>query len=197
MVGARVLDERRKKIQYLIDTDMKIATCNRCRGYVFACMVSGIKIAVDPAPLDVDHYRQALIAGKSTFDVIFQGEKPWRLRARRPSSRLDGATILGEHGCGAAGQDATKVQEVPEVPPSAPVSALGFTGTPDVLPAAHRGSQGLPAGSVIRSRSDLRCEECRGPVDPEEPHWAIECGRYRWARHETCPSAPAVRASAA
>lgn len=160
-------------------------------------MVSGIKIAVDPAPLDVDRYRQALIAGRATFDLIFQGDRPWRLRARRPSSRLDGVTILGEHGCGAAGQDATKVQEVPEVPHQAPVSAPGTSGPPDALTALLRGSQPLPAEAATRSRSDLRCEGCGGPVNPEDPHWAVECGRYRWARHETCPSAPAAGAPAA
>jgi hypothetical protein len=160
---------------------------------VLAANVSGLATAADPAPLGVDDYRAALIAGRSTFDVITQAGRPWKLRQRIASVPTSGLAIVAAHDCGAGGRDATTVTELAAVPRPAPVSASGH---PDPLSASEipqATAQGLsPANAAINHRSDPddwahRCQICRQLIGPGEPYWAIDHATVHWAQHDDCP----------
>lgn len=129
----------------LQNTPIKLATCNRCQAYVFACDADGIRTAADPAPLgDTAAYVQALTRGLRVFDLVEQAGRPHKLLTRtvaagaprfgaEPVSGAHSASpsaprttaprpILAEHGCGAAGRDTSKAEAVAVGPPSAPAT---------------------------------------------------------------------------
>lgn len=177
----------------LLDTEIKLATCNRCGAYVFAAQVSGLATAADPQPLDVDHYRAALIAGRWTYDVITQAGRPWKLRQRTAGVPTSGCDIVAAHACGAHGMDATSVTEVPQGPLQARVSASGHQDLSCASGAPQTGSQSLlPVSVATPHRSDarsrpMRCATCRRLIGEDEPRWAIEHDTIRWAVHDSCP----------
>lgn len=180
--------------QNLIDTEIKLGVCNRCKAYVFACQVSGLATAADPQPLDVEQYRAALIAGRRTYDVIRQAGRPVRLRLRTASVPTSGCDIVAAHSCGAHGMDATTVTEVPQGPPGARASGTGHQGPPCASSTPHTGSSRAAASGATRPASDhrwtpgpLRCDTCRNLIADQEPYFGIECGTYRWAVHDSCP----------
>jgi ferredoxin len=185
--------------QHLITTDIKLSTCVRCGTYLFACTVDGLKVTADPAPLTVDAYREALLAGLRTFDLLMQGGRPWRLVARGPSSKAPGERdILGAHACGAHPMDAAKVEEVPQNPPAAPVTRYKLVDGRHHRNAPAAASQGrqspspvIPAGYANRPRSEprpFRCQRCRKLIAKGHAWWSIEHPTFRWAVHDgECP----------
>lgn len=161
-----------------------------------AATVSGCATAADPEPLDVDAYRAALIAGRTTYDVITQAGRPWKLRTRVASVPTSGYAIVAAHSCGAAGRDATTVTELPEDPRQARASATGHQDPPCAFSQPHTGEQTPqrpgPANAATPRRSDPsrwthRCRTCRKPIRPGEPYWAIDHERLHWAQHDECP----------
>lgn len=172
-----------------------MATCNRCGAYVFAAQVSGLITAADPAPLDVDHYRGALIAGRPVYDVITKAGRPWHLRRRTAAVSATPRDIVAAHGCGAHGMDASRFTEVAPGPPQARVSATGRQGRPCASGTPQAGLESLgPASDVIQPRSDhrwtsrpMRCATCRQLIADGEPYCAIEHDTIRWAAHDVCP----------
>lgn len=161
-----------------------------------AATVSGCATAADPEPLGVEAYRAALIAGRTTYDVITQAGRPWKLRTRVPSVPTSGYAIVAGHACGAAGRDATDVTELPEDPRPARVSATGHQGPPCAFSQPQTGEQTpkrlAPASAVTHRRSDPsdrphRCGTCRKLIKPGEPYWAIDHERLHWAQHDVCP----------
>ena len=87
---------------HLIDTTPKLAECPRCGAYVLLATVSGLRTAVDPAPLDRNAFIGALLDGKRTYDLQRTAGKPSKLVDRFPGAPPFGTReTLAEHGCGA------------------------------------------------------------------------------------------------
>jgi hypothetical protein len=160
---------------------------------VLAAQVSGCATAADPEPLDVDAYRAALIAGRTTYDVITRAGRPWKLRTRGPSVTASRDAIVAAHACGAAGRDAADVTELPEDPRQARASGTGRQGPRSAFAQPRTGYDlRNPASAATQRRSDLsdrphRCQTCRRLIGPDEPFWAIDHERQRWAQHDECP----------
>ncbi|AZM51787.1 hypothetical protein DMA15_03645 [Streptomyces sp. WAC 01529] len=177
-----------------MDTEIKIATCNRCGSVVLAAQVSGLAAAADPIPLDAESYRAALIAGRWTYDVITRSGRPWKLRLRTAAVSATPCDIVASHACGARGQDAMGVTEVAVDAPRARVTAIG---RPDP-PCASAMPQAGPASAVTPrpSRSwPHRCRTCRRLIEGGEPYMAIDHDSYHWAVHDVCPVRVPVCAS--
>jgi hypothetical protein len=143
--------------KHFADTDIRLARCVRCTGYVFTCHVSGLATAVDPGLLSLVAYREALIAGRMTYDLIERAGRPHRLRAKGPGVYAQITTkILGAHACGALGRDASTVELVPQEPPE-PVCdarrALGEAPPASCPRRAAGGRTGLP----------VSCSSCESP----------------------------------
>lgn len=152
-----------------IDTAPVVATCNRCNAYVFACTVSGCKVACDIAPLDRDGYVAALVARKGTYNQVDQGGRPWRLQRRTAASTWppwQGRKVLADHACGAQGQDSLQVTTIPPLKPGA---------TSIVRPTVASGGA---------SRLSRHCAVCKTEILPGEPYWGIEHGNTAWQRHD-------------
>lgn len=172
---------------HLIDTEIKLATCNRCGSYVFACRVSGVATAADPEPLDVEGYRAALIAGRRVYDVITQeAGRPWKLAARTAAVSATPRVIIAAHACGALGLDSTSVTEVAAVPRPAPASAMA--GSAGAL-AALGASEAAPSATPLRSEPAAVCGRCGVVITGDAPRWSVVWGsRVVWAEHDgLCP----------
>lgn len=200
-------------MRHLIDTRPRVATCNRCSGVVLACMSSGLRAAVDPAPLDFAAMRQALVAGHHVYRMYVQGGRPTRLEyvtvamLRLPAAPY--GTYAAAHGCGCHHMD-VGVFEEPQDPSRAPASALsGSQGLSDATGATPPRSE---APRPAERRTAARCARCRGLITPDEDRFMIEWpvwttvthktrnrgskpgfettyegwGSERWAIHETC-----------
>lgn len=167
-------------MKHLIDTEIRVATCNRCRAYVFAATVGGSAVAVDMTPLDVEGVRSSLLAGRRLYDQLDQAGRPWKLHARTAASSWPPYTgkVLADHACGAMGRDATEVTTVdPRL--SGAASAVRQTAASD----------------GVSHRSDLwRCMVCHALIEKDEPFYGIEYGAFRWARHDRdcAPRHPAL-----
>jgi hypothetical protein len=173
---------------HLQDTEVKLSQCVRCKSYVFACQVSGLKIAVDPVPLaEVENHRAALIAGRQLYGLVEMNGKPWKLKPWRPDTRL---AVLASHACGAHGMDAARVQEVAARPPSAPASVTTVPAARGALSGAQTGAQGFgPASGVtpLRSERPPRCARCSRPCE-QGTYVGIDHPRFKWAEHVgSCP----------
>lgn len=202
-----------------ISTVLRLGTCNRCSGYVLTCQTDGLKTAVDPAPLDGNEaYIAALVAGKGVYDLVEQAGRPHKLIPRTPRSPappwspwavseahsasrggprpLSGRPILVEHGCGAHGMDASKVEVTPVGPPQAPVTpGRGSTGhlrPPVPAEAGRRAHSPFPAGHATPRPSEHpgqpACERCGYRIAEAELFIGIHCGTWIWAEHDgKCP----------
>lgn len=151
-----------------IDTQPVVATCNRCGKYVFACTVSGLKVAADIAPVDRDGYVAALVARRGTYNQVDQGGRPWRLQRRTAANSWPpwgGRKVLAEHACGAMGQDSAEVSVIPPLK-----SDVTFTAKQTVA------SDG--------ARRPSKCDECNTEILPGEPYWGFEHGTTSWYRHD-------------
>lgn len=157
------------------DTKIELATCNSCGCYVLAAQVQGQPTAADTQPLDGESYRAALIAGRSTYDVIAEAGRPRLLRLRTASVSGTACDIVASHPCAAG------------------VSPLG---APSVPQAGLESLGPITAVAPPPSRSWAhRCSACRRLIADGESFAAIDHERYHWAVHDVCPVRASVRAS--
>jgi hypothetical protein len=194
--------------EFLKDTPCKLATCPRCKAYVLAAQQGGLKVAADMAPLSMDEYRAALIAGRPTYDLLEQGGRPHKLRARTLSTPPGTHKILAGHGCGAHGMDAVQFEEVVQGPPQAPVTRGGNEGGlhPQRVPAGAQGSSSAPQGTrwrtaprspatpanPRRSRNERqwlyrRCENCGEQMGYEKAYGVMIGDMWKYVWHDPCP----------
>lgn len=161
--------------QHLINTKIKLSTCNRCGTYVLAAMVGGVRCAADPAPLSRQEVVIDLQAGRRPYKLVEQCGKPWRLDFATVDTLAGSAKHLRAHGCGCAAMDATAFEEGPVDPHQAPVrhgSPRDGSRPPHALAGAQTATQGLEAVSTAsHPRSDeslraIRCAEC-GKLIPQ------------------------------
>lgn len=178
---------------HLVDTPIKLATCNRCGAYVFLAHSSGVRSAADAAPAGRDAYIAAVIAGRRLFDLVEAAGRPQKLmtrtvRSQAPAFDAAGAQIaaqgrrkvLAEHSCGAHAMDATKFTEVEQGPP--PVPAMpGERRDGHPQPTVHESGltvEEIPRRSVARRaishRSDIRIS----PRISERPPRCDICNAY-------------------
>ncbi|GHG09994.1 hypothetical protein [Streptomyces hydrogenans] len=154
---------------HLIDTPIKLATCNRCGAYVYLAHSSGIRAAADVAVAGRDAYIAALMGGRRLFDLVEAAGRPQKLLHRShvsPVPAFDAAglqevangrrKVLAEHGCGAHAMDAVKFTEVEQGPPSVPAMP-GERRDGRHQPAALESGvpTSSPAGPATHPRSDL------------------------------------------
>jgi hypothetical protein len=190
------------------DKAIKLAQCTRCQAYVWSAQVSGILVAVDPAPLgSLGDVMGALGASRSVFEVRSIGSKPQALRwLGAPGTQWEpgGRHLVASHGCGAQPRDAVAVETTPQGPQEAPVTPGRHSGGFRPAHAPDSGSQGRtaarhPAGSSATRRSPatpanrprferiyrtLKCAECGETIKAGEQYVAIEHYRYSWACHD-------------
>lgn len=162
---------KEREINDHADTKIELATCDGCGAYVLA--TAGV--AADPTPLDAESYRAALIAGRSTYDVIAEAGRPRLLRLRTASVSGVACDIVASHPCGAA--------VTPLGGPSAPQAGLESLGPVTVV--ASPPSKSWPH----------RCSACRRLIADGEPFAAIDHERFHWAVHDVCPVRASVRVS--
>jgi hypothetical protein len=181
--------EDHKAMQHLLDTPPTLGRCVRCGALVLTGLSAGTWAGVDTAPLTPDAVRALLVAGQRPYRLDVQAGRAQRLRRASLGDLRSGAPLLGAHACGAHPMDAQDVQEIPQGPLSAPVSATGHQARPSASAAPHRGSQSLGRArrATPRPTRPLRCEACRAAIQPGDPYWGIECGTYQWAQHDACP----------
>jgi len=191
-------------MQHLIDTPIKIATCNRCAAYVMACDVSGVRTMADPTPLGTpESLRDALLDGKAAYRVLHMAGKPWKLQSLNPLNMGESGTVVAAHDCGmATANNRREVEVVPEGPQSAPATRGRLPGgshPATALAGAQTATQGfssetskLPnrAKRANRPRSKWiyrNCEEC-GVVVGDSDVIGVQLGdRWLYLRHDVCP----------
>lgn len=170
--------------QHLIDTVPKLVTCTRCGAYVFTCHSSGVRVTVNPGPLSVEQYREALIAGRGTYDQQEQGGRPFRLIRRLPSSKwppYDNRKVLADHGCGTQAMNFTAV-ETSELPPHQARANGSDARASDVMssvatPVTHHRSK--------REYINAKCETCHRVVGDDLRFMGVEhAGKWMWLNHD-------------
>lgn len=168
-----------------IDTIIKLRQCPRCKAYVFVCMVSGIKTAADPKPLNVDEYRAALIAGRMTYDQLDQAGRPWKLQGRTAASQwppFKDRKIVAEHGCTKAMNMAeAEFIDIPRSTPASGTGAAGVTPTHSVYSSEPR-ILGTVAAHVTHHRSrpyiQAKCDRCKLSIGHDWNFWGIQRGDH-------------------
>lgn len=186
----------------MIDSVIRLGTCNRCHGYVFVAQSSGFKVAADPAPVTRERYIETLVGGRRVFDLVEQAGRPHKLLTRSSGSSapqwvgeagtgLSVASrpprrILAEHACGAKGISTTKVEVTEVNPPSAPVMPGGSRG------GLRRGD--APGSTTTRSsvaepviRPPSRCDTCRKAITSGQMYYGVHHMKWQMVWHEECP----------
>lgn len=200
---------------HIIDTTIKLATCNRCKAYVFACTVGGMKTTADPAPLStIEDVRTALLGGLSIHRVLRVGEKPNKLQTVSRGFDRHLGNLVADHDCGCGAQNVRIVEDAPQDPPQAPVTRGEVQGGRRPQPVPGSGSQGHtaprrispfptakinPSLSVPRSRAlhanrrrsdgycNLMCKRCGQLIGRDTNIVGIQNdNRWVWAEHADC-----------
>lgn len=170
--------------QHLIDTVPKLVTCTRCGAYVFTCHTAGVRVTVNPGPLTVEQYREALIAGRGTYDQIEQGGRPHKLTRRLPSTQWPpyrGRKVLADHGCGTQAMNVTAV-ETTDIPP--------FLARANGSDARASDAMSTVATHVIRRHSKREfikalCDRCKRSIGEDYRFVGIEYeGYWQWVQHD-------------
>lgn len=191
---------------HLVDSPVKLGTCNRCGAYVYLAHSSGIRSAADVAPAGRDTYVTAALDGRRHFDLVEAAGRPSKLLTRTlgspaPSFTLEGAQIavqgfrpvLVEHGCGGHAQNMIRFTEVEQRPPSARVTPGGSHAGGPRRPPVHesgltveeipRPSPAEPATRRLSSRPP-KCGTCQKECKPGT-YSGIQRGReWIWAEHD-------------
>lgn len=184
----------------MLNTSMELATCDKCKAHVFTCHVGGVRVIVDPIPLDgLEDVRRRLMMGRTCYRIL-QGRK---LAVFAPLS-TKGSGYLADHWCTPGTTGAQVVPQEATRPPQAPVTPSAMPGPPD---APERGSQGRSgpwspntaysgrpsraATPVTRPRTDpkpTRCDTCGGLIRHDTPDaYSIEYdGRLVYGQHVAC-----------
>jgi len=137
----------------LISNEPELSQCSKCKTYIFVSFVDGLETAVDLTPLSLDAYREALIAGRSTYDLVQERTgKPLRLLRRHTASQWGAMPVLASHPCSGAYVNASRV-DVTVNPPQAPVS---FINAPTAV--APKYSQELKE-KAARNATPVRSEK--------------------------------------
>jgi phage FluMu protein Com len=185
--------------------DLKLGRCPRCKAYALVADASGIRYAVDVAPVDAVGLGKAVGFGVGLWWVASKPGRPSRLTGgyggpgspKQPSWAAGGAQapsdsrLHAEHSCGAPARDIV-IMNVTRPKGSAPVTP-GAPGAGSRHHAAHGSSAPgptppSPAATATRPRSKaLRCDNCNQLIDRTQPHYAIEYDTMRWGNHEECP----------
>lgn len=180
--------------QHLLDTPIKVATCNRCGLYVFACQVNGFKVAVGMAPLDAKGVADALMAGRNVYDQLDVAGKPWKLKARTGGSEwppYGGRKVLASHDCGTRGMNTTGVDVTEVDPPKAP-APYGARG-PGINSAPPNYSQPGTNSSRVQDASpspsnpyvNRLCDTCKQMIGRDVNYVGVSYdGRWVWVQHD-------------
>lgn len=184
--------------KHIIDTKIKVSTCNRCSDLVFACQVSGLKVMADPKPImSLDDMREALLAGKETYRILYVSDTPWKLQ--RITSRIQWIKYLGgivaDHSCGmATANNSRPVEAVPLGPhrPSATSGGRPGGNHPGAAPAGPQTAtqRSCPAEPAIHHRSEYInrvCPRCREMIGENWNVIGVKLGdRWMWVQHADC-----------
>lgn len=188
--------------QHLADKPLKLATCPRCKAYVLAGQLSGLRVAVDPAPVTGDAFRAALLAGKRVYRLIQHSGRPHSLADVMMGSSLHAQTIMVEHPCAVRSARPVVYEEVAVGPQSAPVTPGRGVGGFHQSHAPAEGSRGLlaarsPAKRANRHRSNVdhdrrwlyrRCEACGEQMGYEQPFGIMIGDLWAHVWHDPCPT---------
>lgn len=201
--------------EHIIDTVIKLATCNRCKAYVFACTVGGMKTTADPTPLrTLEDVRTALMLARSVHRVLRVGEKPNKLQTVSRGFERHLGNLVSDHDCGCGAQNVRIVEDAPANPLLAPVTRGESQDGLRPLPAPGSGSQGhtaprrvspFPTAKIDRSRSmprsralhanrrrsdsycNLMCKRCGQLIGRDTNFVGIQNdNRWVWAEHADC-----------
>lgn len=148
---------------HIIDSVLKVATCNRCSNIVFAADVAGLKVMADPTPITgLAEAGIALVDGKSLYRILYVAGKPHKLQliTRDPGQWL--GAMVSEHGCGCSGRDAEPVVMAQEAHRGACAAWTGQGWTPPAS-CPRRGADGrtgLLFGDTVAPES---CGSCEAP----------------------------------
>jgi hypothetical protein len=184
-------------VKFLADKPLKLAVCPRCRAYVLAGQVSGLRTGVDPAPASMEALRAALLAGKRAFRLLERAGRPHALQDLRGDLLDAGVKIMTEHGCSVRSARPVVFEEVPENPPQAPVTPGGSVGgllrplaPVEVSQGQEDPSRAKPASrhrSEGRQYLDRRCEACGEQMGYEEPFGVMYRDMWVHVWHDPCP----------
>lgn len=188
-----------------ISSKIELGQCQKCKAYIFNCVVAGMNAAIDPVALrETADVRQALITGRSLYHVQMLGGKPNKafnvIGSQVGKSIEHGSPLWAQHPCMAAGTvRASKVEAPPEGPQQAPVTPGGLRDGFRPVRARVSGSQGhtaaqsmadywgvsqRPARPAILRPS--RCAICRGLLTGKEKGATVieYNGRIIWGMHD-------------
>lgn len=184
----------------MLNTAMELANCDKCNAFVMTCHVGGIRVIVDPGPLDgMEDVRRRLMMGRTVYRIL-----AGRKLAVFGRLSTTGTGYLADHWCTPGTVGAKVVPTVDVGPLQAPVTPSAAPG-PQSAPVSgsqgHAGprttimdsSNGPPsrATRATRPRSDpkpTRCDTCGEIVRHDTPDvWSIEYdGRLVYAQHVAC-----------
>lgn len=195
---------------YLIDTNIKNATCDRCGCIVWSAHSGGVPVVVDLEPLDgLSGLRAALLAGRSGYRLTRAAGRPWRLQSVHRHTNLETSELVAAHGCTNAsvtilpGQDEDgdrpKDGMLPvTLNPRPHPATSGATQGGNRNGANVRNSEDLIAGHAphatprpsdpvsvaIRAWRPAICLECRVFFEPDTEYvaWYVSPSQW-WAMH--------------
>lgn len=184
----------------MLNTALELATCDKCKAYVFTCHVGGMRTIVDCAMLDgMEDVRRRLMMGRRVYRIL-----PGRKLAVFGQLSTKGDGYLVDHWCTPGTVGAQPVPLAAVGPPQAPVTpspALGPPSAPDSGSQGHTGPQTTIMDSssgprsratrAIRPRTDpkpCRCDTCGEIIRHDTPDaYSIEYdGRLVYGQHVAC-----------
>lgn len=194
--------------RYLIDTNIKVATCNRCKAFIWTAMSGGVRVLVDPQIIGYpDGYRQALIEGRTVYRLRTAAGRPWRLQQAHNLMDVASGALVASHGHPRADYsvvaDVIPDDEAEGVvrPPSSQPAMPGApqAGPPADSAPANAGSTPRAATRALSRRSDTwrprLCLTCRQFFE-EGDEWVgfyVSSSQW-WASHSNpCPSRRRIR----
>lgn len=186
--------------QHLEHTDLVAGRCLTCGLPVLVGWISGVRVAVGDKPLDVELYRNALLAGRRTFRVLLRQDRtPWKLCFDTPDA--SDRPVTAAHPCGA-----DRVQVLPPEPAAGPQGASAAYGRPKggslrpVAPADATApstpaepANPRPSSTTWTGRLPLAiCCVCRHFLEDGEESFSVDVpGHAMWTAHaDRCPAPP-------
>lgn len=108
---------------HLVTRPAALAECRRCGAATITAMVDGLLTAVDTQPLSISAEIAAIMAGKTTFNLMVTGQRiylEWRSVTRIRAGRDH--PVVARHPCAAASSKplppaTAAVEELPDDPP--------------------------------------------------------------------------------
>jgi len=147
----------------------ELSICKRCQNYVLTTLVEGFDISVDPQILVGNKVIEAIVAKRTTYDLITGRSGKALGLVRRNQFSKSGKPIVGQHICNGMPMDSVEVVPIPkEVPASFGAYSAGFAQTSPGS-ASH-------AGSAIRHPS--KCDDCHIPITDYENAIGIQQGYW-------------------